>query len=301
MTKQRGEEMDKEVREHAADYDLPECFFEQFDTICTSLKEAFKDMIDNHSIDKLNMATDALITLYESFYSEKQLFDSLNACKYGVDPIYEHSVNVALLSRMLGDLNHMSHNDLYALTQSALIHDIGKLSVNPDILYKTETLTDHEFDLIKEHTQQGYMLVKDLFTDSRIPVVALMHHERIDGSGYPMGISSSDINDFTRIVAICDVYAGMIATRGYRESYCPFSIIALFEKEGLHKYDTDFTILFLRSMLDTYIGYSVILNTGEEAVITAVNPHNLSNPVVELDGMTTNLALDENRQILHIA
>lgn len=290
-----------EVREHAAHYDLPDCFFEQFDSICTSLKEAFQNIIDNHSVAKLGKTTDALITLYESFYSEKQLFDSLNACKSGVDPIYEHSVNVALLSRMLGDLNHMNHDELYALTQSALIHDIGKVFVNPDVLYKKDTLTNHEFNLIKKHTEQGYTLVKDLFTDSRIPQVALMHHERIDGSGYPLGSSGSDINDFTRIVAICDVYAGMVASRDYRESCCPFSVIALFEQDGLHKYDTDFTILFLRSMLDTYIGYSVILNTGEEAVITAVNPHNLSNPVVELDGTTTNLALDDDRQILHIA
>lgn len=293
--------MGSEVREHVIDYDIPEYFFEQFNSICTSLKNAFQDIIDKHSITKLNETTEALITLYESFYSEKQLFDFFNACKNGEDPIYEHSVDVALLSRMLGDLNNMNHDDLFALTQSALIHDIGKLSVNPDILYKTETLTNHEFNLIKKHTKQGYTLVRDLFSDPRIPVVALMHHERMDGSGYPMGSASSNINQFTRIVAICDVYAGMIASRGYRESICPFSIIALFEKEGLHKYDTDFTILFLRSMLDTYIGYSVVLNTGEEAIITAVNPHNLSNPVVEMNDTTMNLASDDNHWILHIA
>lgn len=293
--------MGDNLQEQAMNYDLPENFFEQFEAICSSLKDAFQDIINKHSVTLLNETTEALIDFYESFYSEKQVFDSLNACKQGADPIYEHSVNVALLSRMLGDLNHMGQDDLFALTQSALIHDIGKLTVNPDILYKKGTLTNHEFNLIKKHTKQGYMLIRDLFTDARIPVVALMHHERIDGSGYPMGSAGQNINNFTRIVSICDVYAGMIASREYRESCCPFSIIALFEKDGLHKYDTDFTILFLRSMLDTYIGYSVILNTGEQAIITAVNPQNLSNPVIELDGITTNLAMDKNRQILHIA
>jgi HD-GYP domain-containing protein (c-di-GMP phosphodiesterase class II) len=103
-----------------------------------------------------------------------------------------------------------------------------------------------------------------------------------------------------RIVAICDVYAGMISNRGYRQSCCPFQIIALFEKDGLHKYDTDYTILFLRSMLDTYVGYSVVLNTGEQGIITSVNPYNLSNPVITINGMTVNLALDDSRNILHI-
>ena len=92
----------------------------------------------------------------------------------------------------------------------------------------------------------------------------------------------------------------MVASRDYRKSCCPFQIISLFEKDGLHKYDTDFTILFLRSMLDTYIGYSVMLNTGECGIITAVNSHNLTNPVIKIGEDTVNLEFDDKRHILHI-
>lgn len=281
-------------------YDIPQNFHADYKELCGLLEETLAEIKSKHSIQKLNELTDRFVVFYESFSSEKQVFDSLNACKSNNDPIYEHSLNVALLSRMLGDLNHMHSDDLYTLTQAALLHDIGKLLVNPEVLHKKEKLTPHEFNLIKKHTKQGYLLLHNLVWDPRISSVALMHHERCDGSGYPMGTSGININEFSRIVSICDVYAGMIASRGYRKSCCPFQIIALFEKDGLHKYDTDYTILFLRSMLDTYVGYSVELNTGEQGIITAVNPHNLSNPIIEIDGVTINLATDERRQILHI-
>ena len=281
-------------------YDTPLHFSDDYKAICDKLAEVLTEIRTKHSVQGIAELMSCFVTFYESFSSEKQVFDSLNSCRDGNDPIYEHSVNVALLSRMLGDLNHMRREELDILTEATLLHDIGKLAVDPVILHKKERLTTHEFNLIKKHAKAGYDMLHPLIRDARIPAVALMHHERLDGSGYPMGTSSININEFMRIVSICDVYAGMIAGRGYREAICPFQIIALFEKDGLHKYDTDFTILFLRSMLDTYIGYPVTLNTRENGIITAVNPHNLSNPVVEINGKTINLALDEHRHILHI-
>ena len=281
-------------------YDTLLQFADDCQAICTQLAEVFTEIRTKHSDCGIAALMSSFASFYESFSSEKQVFDSLNAYRNGSDPIYEHSINVALLSRMLGDLNHMRREELDLLTEAALLHDIGKLAVDPVILHKKERLTTHEFNLIKKHAKAGYDMLHPIIRDPRIPAVALMHHERLDGSGYPMGTTGLNINEFTRIVSICDVYAGMIAGRGYREAICPFQIIALFEKDGLHKYDTDFTILFLRSMLDTYIGYPVTLNTRENGIITAVNPHNLSNPVVEINGKTINLALDERRRILHI-
>lgn len=281
-------------------YDVPEHFHENHKQLCEMLKGVFEDIKMRRSLLKMQDLMDAFVSFYQSFSSEKQVFDSLNAFKNGTDPIYEHSINVALLSRMLGDLNYMRDSELTILTQAALLHDIGKILVPQEILNKTERLSAGEFKEIKKHAKKGHDLLRPLLPDPRIAVVALMHHERCDGTGYPLGTKGDTINEFSRIVGICDVYAGMISNRGYRQSCCPFQIISLFEKDGLHKYDTDYTILFLRSMLDTYVGYSVILNTGEQGVISAVNPYNLSNPVININGMDINLAVDEKRHILHI-
>lgn len=283
-------------------YDIPDNFYENHDRLCGMLKDLFEEIRTRRTMLNLQGLMDAFVSFYQSFSSEKQVFDSLNAFKTGTDPIYEHSINVALLARMVGDLNYMRDSELTILTQAALLHDIGKILVPQEILNKTDRLSAGEFKEIKKHAKKGHDLLRrlPLMPDPRIAVVALMHHERCDGTGYPLGTKGENINEFSRIVAICDVYAGMISSRGYRQSCCPFQIISLFEKDGLHKYDTDYTILFLRSMLDTYVGYSVVLNTGEQGVITAVNPYNLSNPIININGMNINLAVDEKRQILHI-
>ncbi|MCR4716507.1 MAG: HD domain-containing protein [Lachnospiraceae bacterium] len=280
-------------------HDLPPNYYKDYEEIIALLKTTMDEIINKHTYTSLTFLTERFISFYQSFYCEKEVFDSLNICKLNDDPIYEHSVNVALLSRMLGDLNHMHSSDLNSLTQAALLHDIGKLLVDQDILHKDGTLTTKEFNLIKKHTKFGHKVLFNLFDDPRIAAVALMHHERCDGSGYPTGAKSANLNEFTRIVAICDVYSGMVASRKYRESRCPFEIIRMFEREGLQKYDTDYTILFLRSMLDTYIGYKVKLTSNEIGYITSINPLNLSNPTVQVNNLIVDLSKDK-RDILHI-
>lgn len=279
-------------------YDIPADFDSHYSSMCSELKTVFSEVGENKDISGADRLLKDFTDLYQSFSSEKQLFDTLNAYQFSDDPIYEHTINVSLLSRMLGELDHFDEDDLNVLTVGALFHDIGKTRIDPAIMGKRGKLTPHEFNIIKRHTKIGYQMLHGLFPDQRIAVCALMHHERCDGSGYPMGTTGKDINKFCRIIAICDVYAGMIARREYREPRCPFEIIRLFERDGLHKYDPNYTILFLRAMLDTYVGYQVRLNTGETGIISSINPLNLSRPTVIINGQSVNLAMDKKREIL---
>lgn len=281
-------------------YHIPESITLQFTQLHESLKNVLDQIVHHRSIDSLTLFITQFIDFYQSFASEKEVFDFINQNKEHTDPIYAHSLTVALLSRMVGDLNHMHKDELDALTTAALLHDTGKLLIDPEILFKEEALTPHDRNLIKKHCKLGYSKLQPLFTDIRIPSAALMHHERCDGSGYPMGTKSENINTFARIISICDVYSGMVAGRKYRDSLCPFQVIRLFEKDGLQKYDPDFVILFLRSMLDTYLGYYVMLNTGETAKIIAINHLKLSAPTVQIGEQTINLGFDDEREILHI-
>ena len=187
-------------------YDLPPNYESDYEEVCSLLKVTLDEIIKNKTYTSLTMLTDHFIKFYQSFYCEKGVFDSISHSKDSVDPIYEHSVNVALLSRMLGDLNHMNSSDLNVLTQAALLHDIGKLLVDQDVLHKEGKLTAREFSTIKKHAKLGHRVLYNLFDDPRIASVALFHHERCDGSGYPTGADKTHINEFSRIVAICDVY-----------------------------------------------------------------------------------------------
>ena len=112
---------------------------------------------------------------------------------------------------------------------------------------------------------------------------ALMHHERCDGSGYPMGLTMEEIDDYALIIAIADVYDAMTAARSYRAPLCPFEVIAEFEKDGLQKYKPKYILTFLENIANAYQNNRVMLSDGTSARIVLLNHRRLSKPLVQLD------------------
>ena len=110
---------------------------------------------------------------------------------------------------------------------------------------------------------------------------ALMHHERCDGSGYPFGLTGNRIDKFAKIVSIADVYDAMTAARVYRGPLCPFTVIDIFEKEGLQKYESEYILCFLKNVVLTYIGQRVRLTNGQEGDVVFINPQQLSRPMIK--------------------
>ena len=196
------------------------------------------------------------------------MFDMLYNMRTVADSVYAHSLNVALISRMIGRWLRFERHDLDILTLAGLMHDIGKLLIPSDILNKPGSLTDEEFAKIKQHPALGYEILKrqpDL--DSRIKKAALMHHERCDGSGYPTGLTEDYIDNFAMIVAIADVYDAMTAARSYRSPLCPFEVISKFEEDGFQKYHTKYILVFLKQIASTYQSNRVILSDGRGCTI----------------------------------
>ena len=108
-----------------------------------------------------------------------------------------------------------------------------------------------------------------------------MHHERCDGSGYPLGLSSDKIDLFAKIVAIADVYDAMTSKRIHRGAICPFEVIELFETDGYKLYDPKYLLTFLENIVNTYMQQRVELNTGEIGEIVLINRNRFSRPMVK--------------------
>ena len=136
---------------------------------------------------------------------------------------FAHSVNVAMLSGMLGRLANMSDSDLHELTLGALLHDLGKVIVPPEILNKRGRLTSNEFDIIRHHPEAGFAKIKGLSLPkaATLGLVALQHHEHMDGTGYPDRRMGKDIHVYGRISAIADVYDALTSSRPYKKAYSP--------------------------------------------------------------------------------
>lgn len=247
------------------------------------LRECFDAFIASGGTVNKQELLDNVAALIGRQQTTIDIFDMLHNMRQVDDSTYAHCLNVALISRMIGKWLHFSKEELDTLTLAGLLHDIGKTKIPDEILNKDSKLTDEEFNLIRQHPQFGYDILKMQPLDSHIKKAALLHHERCDGSGYPMGLTLDEIDDYALIIAIADVYDAMTAARSYRSPLCPFQVIAEFEKDGLQKYKPKYILTFLERIATTYQNNRVLLNDGTRAKIVLLNHRHLSKPLVQLD------------------
>lgn len=244
------------------------------------LEDSLNDILKKNTPIDSNLLISQMSSLYEGNLTTLSIFDMLHNMRQIDDSTYAHSINVALISRMLGEWLSFSPEDLDVLTLAGLLHDIGKCKIDPEIIAKPGPLSDDEFAIIKEHPRLGAEVLEHQDLDKRVKLAALMHHERCDGSGYPLGLFCDEISDFAKIISIADVYDAMTANRCYRKGLCPFEVIATFEREGLSKFDSRYISTFQNHIGDTYISNCVLLNDGTCGKIILMNRQILSRPTV---------------------
>lgn len=286
----------KTVKQKVAASDAFQSFQLQYYQLLEELKVVFHDTIyDNKPIDQASLV-EQVATLFRSRSTIIELFDMLNNMRALDDSVYVHSLNVALISRMIGRWLKLDRHSLDVLTCAGLFHDIGKVLIPEEVLNKSGKLTDEEFDLIKSHPRKGYEILKSQNIDPHIKKAALMHHERCDGSGYPSGLDEDLIDEFAMIVGIADVYDAMTAARSYRAPLCAFQVISNFEKDGYQKYHTKYIMTFLKQIAATYQSNRVVLSDGRGGKIVMINPNDLSRPVIQFDNNEC-LDLSRNRDL----
>jgi hypothetical protein len=150
----------------------------------------------------------------------------------------QHTRRVALRAVQVGEELGLSPRRLRALATGGLVHDIGKLAVPDSILKKPGTLDDGEYDVIKRHPDRGVKLLDELGGFSAtVRRLVRDHHERLDGKGYPNGLSADDIGLDTRILTVCDVYDALISSRVYRPAWTHEEAIGLLQREAGSAFD----------------------------------------------------------------
>ena len=258
--------------------------FHAFQTSYTRNMISLKEDFDHIIAGDVDSACAHLLSEASSLFASKtslELFDMIHNMRSVDDTIYAHSLNVALISRAIGKWLQLSKEDLNTLTLAALLHDIGKTQIPPEILNKQGKLTDEEFAVIRSHSKLGHKILKNTDLDLRIKLTALQHHERYDGSGYPRGLESDEIDTFASIVAIADVYDAMTAARSYRAPKCAFQVIAAFEEDGFQKYNPKVIFTFLQRVASCYNNSRVLLSAGTAGQIVYLNKNALSRPIVD--------------------
>lgn len=198
------------------------------------------------------------------------------------DAIYAHSIGVALIGRIIGIKEHYSQEQIHDIVLCGLMHDIGKIHIADELLYKEDCLSRNEYEELKSHTLKGYKMLKEAHFPEFVSQCALYHHERCDGSGYPSGLHNDKIPFCAKIIAIADVYDAMTSKRTYRKEICPFDVVQGFEKEGSQKFDSSPLLHFMRCMAESMIGAHVVLSDDSEGKIIMLNEQRLTRPIVKV-------------------
>ena len=157
-----------------------------------------------------------------------------------------HQRNVAELSRLVGKKMGLDEDRLKGLYIGGLLHDIGKISIPESLLNKPGQLTEEEWNLVRTHAKRGYEILKDANFPWPVAEMALHHHERLDGSGYPDGLSGDELSLEVRILSACDVVEAMSAYRPYRPAKSVREIIKELQNGRGEKYDATVADILLR-------------------------------------------------------
>lgn len=160
-----------------------------------------------------------------------------------------HVIRVGEYSRILGLAIGMDNRVAESLKFAACMHDVGKIAIPDSILKKPAKLTDEEYDLMKTHTSAGYTIISR-FRNSHLPIVtmagiiALEHHEKFNGRGYPEGKSGKDISDYGRITALADVFDALGSDRVYKKAWELDRIFELLRAESGEHFDPELVSAF---------------------------------------------------------
>lgn len=259
-------------------------FTKTFYSSFVSYKEQLNEVVQNKApLNTENMLA-SVSKIFASCKNPNSLLDMMMCIRNLDDATYVHSMNVALICNLFAHWLKYDEKETEVLTLAGLLHDIGKMMIPPSIIKKPSKLTAEEYRIIQEHPTLGYNILKDQKADPRIANVALQHHERCDGKGYPKGLTLNQIEPFAKIVAIADVYDALTANRVYRGPICPLEVIGVFQTEGLTIYDPGYLMTFLDQIMYSYLNYTVKLSNGETGRIIMMQRNQLDKPVIALSG-----------------
>lgn len=258
-------------------------FRQEFEEDVRCFKEVVNEVVQKGSPLDVDTLMNHTMNILIPDATKPSLFDMLHTMREYDDATYVHSMNVALICNVFARWLRMDEAQIRLATISGLLHDIGKTKIPNTIIQKPGKLTDQEYLTVKKHPEEGYRLLEHSKLEPAVLDAVLMHHERCDGSGYPFGMKADKIGPYAKMVAIADVYDAMTSARIYRGPLCPFKAIALFESEGLQKYDTGYILTFLENVVNTYLLNYVLLNNGTTGKVVYINKDKLSAPTIQTE------------------
>ncbi|MGE5405764.1 MAG: HD-GYP domain-containing protein [Candidatus Saccharibacteria bacterium] len=246
------------------------------------VKESFQTLEQRRrlNISSVQATVDKLI---DELLMNRSILVNLADIRSHDDYTFSHCVSVCVLAIMTGITMGYSEQRLKEIGIGALLHDIGKVRIDKDILVKPGELTDEEYNEVKCHPEYGFDILR---TYDDVPLlsahIAFQHHERWDGKGYPRRLTAEEIHEYARIVSVADVYDALMADRPYRPAYSVNQAVTIISRMSGTQFDPRVLNALVANIAIFPVGSVVALSTGEIGVVIQVHKDLPAKPVVRV-------------------
>lgn len=259
--------------------------------VSEGIQYLYNNSDDPHFAQTTTSVTDELM---RAINDNEAIAVDINALKTSDEYTFKHSVDVATMSMIIAKKQGLSQQDIYNIGIAGLLHDMGKSKIPLEILNKPGRLTDEEFAVMKKHPLLGYEILKAKNEFSQaISFAVLQHHEKMNGKGYPMGVTSEKIVPYAKILSVVDVYDALVTERPYKKAFSQRTAVEMIMSMS-EELDLNAMKSFLASVILYPVDSTVELSNGERARVVKNNSSSALRPtVVGLDtGNVYNLADD---------
>jgi len=194
-----------------------------------TMNELFQGALTTKKIERTSeLVTDTINLILNDKVAVKAMMGVTSYDYY----TYTHCVNVAIYSLGFASYLKLSKEELYRIGMAAMLHDLGKKDVPNEIVNKNGRLSDEEFELMKNHPTYGVKILKKISSlEQEILDIIEQHHEKLDGTGYPYGLTAEKITYLSQIVAICDIFDALTTKRSYKDALNSYRAFIIMEKE----------------------------------------------------------------------
>ncbi|MBH0003041.1 HD-GYP domain-containing protein [Pseudoalteromonas sp. SWYJZ12] len=251
-----------------------------YDEAKTLQIKAFKDIKAGRDID-IAPFKELASGFMDSVFRNQDALACLTQMRQKDAYLLEHSINVSILMGIFAKHLGIEKNIIVELTTGALLHDIGKIKIPDEILNKPGRFTDDEFKIMKMHS----LFSKEILEESGLTGVAVdiagMHHERLDGKGYPFGKKGDEISQYVRMASIVDVYDALTAERVYKAGMEPIKAFKILKDGCPDSFDPVLLNKFIQCIGIHPVGTLVRLSSQKVGLVTESNPSTPLKPIVK--------------------
>lgn len=275
-------------------------FEQKFDKAVSSVKNLLQRVQGGENIPVMELR-EVVSPLLHKVQEQPNILFALSKVSNVDSYIYEHSIAVGMLAYVIAKWMKVPEKEWMQVSLAGTLLDIGKTKIDSKILLKPGKLTSEEFEEMKKHTLYGYQIIKaSPGLNEGVALAALQHHEREDGSGYPMGVKGNQLHLYSKIVAIADVYHAMCSERVYQKAASPYVVVEQLMQDSYGKLDPKIVHTFVEGITQFSSGTLVELNDGSIAKIIFTDRNNPTRPMIETNGKIINLAETRHLSIIKI-